>query len=87
MRYAVRIDSKAAREIRALPRSLQHRVVTRIEMLAEHPRPRGCVKLSGLYDLWRIRVGDWRIVYRIDDRVLVVEVLRVAHRRQAYRGL
>ncbi len=87
MRYTIRIDSKAVREIRVLPGHVQRRVVAKIELLADNPRPAGCTKLSGVDELWRIRVGDWRIVYRIEDRILVVEVVRVAHRRQAYRGL
>jgi mRNA interferase RelE/StbE len=86
MRYTVEIDDKAAREIRALPRDLQRRVVSKIDSLADNPRPAGCVKLSGLHDLWRVRVGDWRVVYRVQDRVMIVEVLRVAHRREVYRG-
>ena len=56
-----------------------------IQALAELPRPPGCLKLVGHDDQWRIRVGDWRIVYRIDDGVLVVMVVTVTPRSGAYR--
>ena len=55
--------------------------------LAENPRPSGCVKLSGLENLWRVRVGDYRILYSIEDQQLIVLIVSVAHRREVYRGL
>jgi len=87
MRYAVEIDTKAAREIRALPRPEQRRVIAKVEALADNPRPAGCVKLSGAPKLWRIRSGVYRIVYQIQDQRLVVTIVRVGHRREVYRGL
>ncbi len=54
--------------------------------LAENPRPTGCIKLTGM-EAYRIRVGDYRIVYEITDRVLIVTVIDVGHRREVYRGL
>ena len=56
-----------------------------ISTLAENPRPPGCLKMTGPGDEWRIRVGDWRVVYRIDDGRVVVIVVRVAPRGGAYR--
>ena len=56
-------------------------------LLGHVPRPAGCRKLSGTDDAYRIRVGDYRIVYQILDRVLIVYVVRVAHRKDVYRGL
>jgi len=53
-------------------------------MLAENPRPSGCKKLRGYKDQWRIRVGDWRVVYIVDDAAKRVSVTRVAHRREVY---
>jgi mRNA interferase RelE/StbE len=85
MPYTVEIDTRAAREIRALPRRDQRRVIARAEALAHSPRPPGCVKLSGASGLWRIRVGVYRIIYQIQDDRLVVTVLRVGHRRDVYR--
>jgi mRNA interferase RelE/StbE len=64
---------------------VQERIVGRIEELAAEPRPRGAVKLQGEDDLYRIRVGDYRVVYTIRDEELIVLVLRVGHRRDVYR--
>jgi mRNA interferase RelE/StbE len=58
-----------------------------ILVLAQNPRPPGCIKLSGPSSLWRIRVGDYRVVYQIQDQQLIVLVVTVAHRRDVYRGM
>jgi mRNA interferase RelE/StbE len=60
------------------------RVIAKVESLAHEPRPVGCKKLRGYKDQWRVRVGDWRIVYIIDDRAELVSVTRIAHRRDVY---
>jgi mRNA interferase RelE/StbE len=60
------------------------RVVRKLEALADTPRPAGCKKLKGYKDQWRFRVGDWRVVYIIDDAANVVSVTRIAHRREVY---
>jgi mRNA interferase RelE/StbE len=83
--YAVEIDTKAAKEIRALPTQDQARVIAKALALAGNPRPPGCVKLSGTSNLWRIRVGVYRIIYQIQDARLVITVVRVGHRRDVYR--
>ena len=85
MAYRVEIDTRASREIRALPRQDQQRVISRIQSLADNPRPPGCVKLSGPSNLWRIRVGMYRIIYQIHNDRLLVTVVRVGHRRDVYR--
>ncbi len=87
MAYVVEIDTKAAREIRQLPRHEQERIITRALALADHPRPAGCVKLSGVSDYWRIRSGNYRIIYQILDARLVIIVVKVGHRRDVYRGM
>jgi len=75
----------AAKEIERLPtKKLRRAIVRRIQSLADEPRPPGCVKLSGA-DKYRIRIGDYRILYRIDGDELIVVVVRVAHRKNAYR--
>jgi mRNA interferase RelE/StbE len=58
--------------------------VSKIESLAQNPRPPGCKKLKGYKDKWRIRIGDWRVVYIIDDETKLVSVTRIAHRREVY---
>jgi len=69
----------------ALPLDIARRVLSKIESLAQEPRPRGCKKLRGPSRLWRVRVGEYRIIYGIDDRQRVVDVVIVRHRREVYR--
>lgn len=84
--YEIRITKAAAKELDALPGTKDRQaVVDRILGLAEEPRLRGCVKLSGLEELYRVRQGPYRIVYTIEDDRLVVIVIRVADRKEAYR--
>jgi mRNA interferase RelE/StbE len=76
---------QANRQFEKLDRQFQDRVRRAIEALADNPRPMGCVKLSGPEGWYRIRVGDYRIIYDIQDRQLVVIVIRIGHRREVYR--
>lgn len=81
--YAVELLPSAAKEFSKLERAVQVRVARRIDRLAEGPR-RDARKLRGADDVWRVRVGDYRILYRVGDDRLVVLVIRIAHRREAY---
>ncbi|HEX9093255.1 MAG TPA: type II toxin-antitoxin system RelE/ParE family toxin [Coriobacteriia bacterium] len=83
--YRIEIKTSAAREIEALPLRDRRRVVDRIGLLAEDPRPAGCEKLAA-QDRYRIRQGDYRIACSIEDRLLCVWVVKVGHRRDVYRG-
>jgi mRNA interferase RelE/StbE len=83
-RYSVLIQPSAAKELEKLALEQRRRIVAKIRALADNARPYGCEKLSG-NDLYRIRQGDYRVVYSIDDDVLTVLVLRVGHRRDVYR--
>ena len=84
-RYRLFIKPSAVKEIEAIPtKQDRRRVVDRIESLADDPRPPACQKLSGA-DKYRIRQGRYRILYAIQDDRLVVTVVRVAHRKDAYR--
>jgi mRNA interferase RelE/StbE len=85
MAFTVEFSPGAAREFRKLGPKVQRKLSPRIDSLAQNPRPSGAKKLKGIEDLWRIRVGDYRIVYEVRDRTLVVLVVRVAHRRDVYR--
>lgn len=87
MRYRIEVKNSASREIQNLPPRDRHRVMAAISLLADEPRPQGVRKLAGSRGAYRIRVGDYRIVYQIEDGVLLVYVVRVAHRREVYRGL
>ena len=85
MAYTVEFSRGADREFRKLSRQVQLRLRPRIESLSLNPRPAGSKKLAGSQNDWRIRIGDYRVVYEIHDRILFILVLRVAHRREVYR--
>ncbi len=87
MAYRVDIGAAARRSLKRLPASLAGWLDTAIRRLAEDARPPGATKVSGLADTYRIRVGDYRIVYEVHDDVLVVLVIRIGHRREIYRNL
>ena len=86
MAYHVELLPRAYRDLKRLRRAMQIRIAVVLRELANDPRPAGVVKLAGTEKLWRIRVGDYRVVYEIHDDRLIVLVLRVAHRKDAYRG-
>ena len=83
--YRVFLERAAERDLRRLPARLHNRIISALQALADEPRPSGCRKLSGSDRDWRIRVGDYRIVYEVDDATLEVRVNRVRHRREVYR--
>jgi mRNA interferase RelE/StbE len=86
-KYKLRIKKSAAKELEAISRKAdRRRIVSRIETLAENPRPDGCKKLSGS-ERYRIRQGSYRIVYAIEDKQLVVYVVKIADRKNVYRAL
>lgn len=85
MSYAISYVPSAAKVIRKLDRSTARRLLDAIESLANDPRPSGCIQLKGGNGEFRIRVGDYRIVYDIQGDELVVLVLKVGHRREVYR--
>jgi mRNA interferase RelE/StbE len=85
VRYSVQLAPGAERDLAALDKPVQRRVAARIDALAENPRPAGVTKLQGEANAWRIRVGDYRILYTIEDRRLVVLVIKIGHRREVYR--
>jgi len=64
---------------------MARRIIVRIEGLASNPRPQGCVKLLGADNLWRIRVGEYRVIYSIDEHTRIVDISAVRHRSDAYR--
>jgi len=83
--YSVRIKKSAARELADLPRKDQERVIERIRGLANNPRPPGAEKLAGSDDKFRLRQGNYRILYAIEDDVLMVYVVKIGHRKDVYR--
>ncbi len=82
--YSILITRSAAKELERVPTKDRERIVRRIGALADDPRPTGAEKLSG-DDKYRIRQGDYRILYEIEDQLLVVTVVRIGNRREVYR--
>jgi mRNA interferase RelE/StbE len=84
-RYAIEFKPSAAKALASIPRADQVRIRAKIDALADEPRPHGVVRLRGPEGFLRLRAGDYRIVYAVHDDVLLVLVVRVAHRREVYR--
>lgn len=85
MSYHIDLSRHAAKALDRLDKSTRRRVMAVIDRLADDPRPRGCVKLSGRAGQWRVRAGDYRIIYEIHDAALLVLIIDVGHRRSIYR--
>ena len=84
-RYELRVRPSVAKDLRGIPKVDVKRILVHIEALRDDPRAPGCEKLSGA-ELYRVRQGIYRIVYEIHDEWIVVEVIRVGHRSEVYRG-
>lgn len=85
MRYILEFTASASREFRALDRQLQRRISEKVYALCQDPFPSGSKKLKAQADHFRIRVGDYRIVYRVDGKRVVIVIVRVGHRKDVYR--
>jgi len=83
--YSIRFARSARKELEHLDASVVSRIFPKIEALAENPHPPGCRKLQGFEDLWRIRVGRYRVVYQVLDDEQMIDIIAVRHRSQAYR--
>jgi mRNA interferase RelE/StbE len=84
--YSLRIKPSASKELRAISgKTTLSRLIERIKALAAEPRPQGAEKLAGRLNIYRVRQGDYRIVYSVDDQSRVVDVIKVGHRRDVYR--
>ncbi len=83
--YEIQFKASAAKEFRKLPIEIKTRLQKAINALKTEPRPPDMKKLAGEDDLYRIRVGDYRVIYKIDDAVLWITVMRIRHRREVYQ--
>lgn len=82
--YKILIKPSAVKELEQIPKKDRIRIALKISSLAENPRPNGCEKLSG-QDRYRVRQGDYRIIYSIEDLIRIVRIVKLGHRREVYR--
>jgi mRNA interferase RelE/StbE len=83
--HEILLEQSAEKDLKKLPAILFHRIISKIKELAKDPKPKGCRKISGSKNDWRIRVGDYRIIYEIDVREYLIKVMRIRHRKDVYR--
>lgn len=83
--YDIVFARSARKELQALSRTVAERILEKVELLTLNPRPAGCKKLHGHSNLWRIRVGEYRVIYSVDDNNRVVDISVIRHRNEAYR--
>ena len=86
-RYTVVVSQTAEKELHRLPTRTIERIVSVLKSLEENPRPAGSKKLKGYKNLWRVRVGDYRIIYAIEDVILLVDIREIGHRKDIYDKL
>ena len=84
-RHEIRFDLYARKALDAIDKPDRRRILARVGLLADNPHPAGAIMLKGRHGDWRIRVGDYRVIYTVDHEILVVLVIDVAHRRDIYR--
>ena len=85
MKYIIVFKPRASQELEQLPPIVLRRIRAAIAKLMNDPRPPGCKKLSGSDNAWRLRIGDYRVLYEVHDDQLLVRVFRIRHRKEAYR--
>jgi mRNA interferase RelE/StbE len=85
MAHRIELSPAAARQLKKIDRSILPQIAAKIDSLASDPRPHNCEKLSGYEGLYRVRVGDYRIIYAVEDRLVLVVVLKVGNRAEIYQ--
>ena len=85
--FKISFARTARKELENLPIAIADRALSRIEKLAANPRPRGATKLRGRKNLWRIRIGDYRVIFSIDDKSEEIDITHIRHRREVYRNV
>lgn len=83
--YKVLIEHAVERDLKRLERSAFDKIIPVIKKLKANPRPQGCIKITGSKSDWRIRVGQYRVIYEIDEKASEVRIMRVSHRKDAYK--
>ena len=84
MAYRIEVTPRARKDLKALPKRERQRVAEQIDILKTDPRPTGCKKLKGREDFYRIRVGNYRVVYQIENEILLILIVRVGDRKEIY---
>ncbi len=85
MPYSVLLSKSAQKQLRKIPPSIADLIEHKLLSLEENPRPPGCKKLMGEENGWRIRIGDYRVLYEIQDKVLIIHVVDIDHRKDVYK--
>ncbi len=85
MKYQVDFKPSAARELRKLPKDIAKRISKKIDSLADNPFPRGYIEMKGSKEFYRVKEGDYRIIYTVEHGELIILVVRIGHRREIYR--
>ncbi len=85
MRYIIKLDAKAFRELDSIPPKTADRILMSIKNLADNPRPPRCIKLKGRMNQYRIRIGNFRVLYMVDDGHSLVTVVHIKNRKDSYR--
>jgi len=85
MKYSIFYKRSASEELLQSPANIAHKVKATINNLSDNPRPQGCKKLKGSINEYRIRIGNYRVIYTITDTILIVTVIKIAHRKDVYR--
>ena len=83
--YEVFLERRAERDIKRLPAEVFDRIIPHLKALSNNPKPSGCRKITGSKSDWRIRIGDYRVIYEINEREKAVKVMRIRHRKDVYR--
>jgi len=83
--YTITFVRSAEKQLQTLDSKIVSRVFPKIENLSTNPRPQGCLKLTGENNLWRIKIGDYRVIYTIDDKLKQIDIVSIRHRRDVYR--
>ena len=86
MAYTIKFKPTAARQLAKLPKTIQVKIARKIDSLAIAPHPQGTVKLRGGDDLYRLRVGNYRIIYQVKNDQLLILVVKIGHRKEVYRS-
>ena len=83
--YEVVVSKSAEKKLASLPKNIIEKIVPVLILLEENPRPIGCKKLKGYTNLWRLRIGNYRVIYSIEDVIKLVDIREIGHRKDIYK--